>query len=84
MKRRDFIRALGCFAAILPVSARGQQAAMPVVGFLNPTSSKLYEFNAAAFRKGLAAEGFVEGENVHIPIVFTIGADPVKTGLVAS
>jgi putative tryptophan/tyrosine transport system substrate-binding protein len=32
---------------------------MPVVGFLNPTSSKLYDFNAAAFRKGLQDEGFV-------------------------
>src|SRR5258708_20086084 len=39
---------------------------MPVVGFLSPTSSKLYDFNAVAFRRGLQDAGYVEGENVRI------------------
>ena len=103
---------------------------LDTVGFLNPTVSRLYEVNAAAFRQGLKDAGFVDGENVRIeyrwaegdygqlpalaaelvklkvavigatgdvasaraakaassviPIVFTIGADPVKVGLVDS
>ena len=46
--RREFITFLGGTAA-WPLGARAQ----PVVGFLNPTSSKLYAFNADAFRQGL-------------------------------
>jgi putative ABC transport system substrate-binding protein len=116
-------------AAVLPRVAIAQQR-MPVVGFLNPTSPDTYNFNAVAFREGLAQAGFVEGQNVRIeyrwgrgdytalpalaaelaalnvsaiaatgdifsarsalgatrtiPIVFTLGADPVRHGLVAS
>jgi ABC-type uncharacterized transport system substrate-binding protein len=124
MLRRDFLGVLSGAAISLPLGAHAQQAPMPVVGFLNPTSSKLYEFNAAAFRRGFQDVGYVEGENVRIeyrwaegeydrlsalaaelvalhvnvigatgdvasaraakaatssiPIVFTIGADPVR------
>ena len=119
--RREFITLLGG-AAGWPLAARGQQAALPVIGLLNSVSDRF----VTAFYKGLSEGGHIDGRNVAIelrstqqydavpslaaelvqrrvaviaalggpaaaaakaatttiPIVFSIGGDPVELGLV--
>jgi len=128
MRRREFIAAVGGAAATLPLAARAQQPAIPVVGFLRVSAFADSVHLVTAFRQGLKEAGFIEGQNVTIeyrwadgqndrlpglaadlvrrqaavivghstavqaakaastttPIIFVVGSDPVRTGLVAN
>ena len=65
MRRRSFITLLGGVAA-WPLAAGAQQAAMPVIGYLSGATFETMRDYVAAFRRGLADEGFFEGRNVAI------------------
>jgi putative ABC transport system substrate-binding protein len=128
MRRRDFITLLGG-AAASPLAAQAQQRPMPVIGFLHARSPEDFTAQLTALRRGLAGNGFVEGQSItieyrwargqydqipamaeelvhlpagllvtgaepsvlaakaatsSIPIVFVVGTDPIKLGIVTS
>jgi hypothetical protein len=59
-------------AAAWPVVARAQQGALPVIGYLSPTTAGSPYI--AAFRKGLNEVGFIEGRNIAIEYRFANNA----------
>jgi putative tryptophan/tyrosine transport system substrate-binding protein len=71
MRRREFISAIAG-AAVWPLGAGAERPAMPVIGFLDPVpGAEAMSHLIAAFRRGLAEAGYVEGKNLAIEYRFT-------------
>src|SRR5262249_41560297 len=76
MKRREFIALLAGGSLLLAAKvkrARGQQSAMPVVGYLSPTSFATLSERLRGLRQGLKETGYIEGENVVLEFRFAEG-----------
>ena len=66
LKRREFITLVDGSAA-WPLAARAQQPAMPLIGFLSPSSERFDDkLRLAPFREGLEEVGYIESRNVAI------------------
>jgi putative ABC transport system substrate-binding protein len=70
MRRREFITLLGG-AAAWPITARAQQK-LTRIGFLRQAGPQEKQFEA--FREGLRAAGYVEGQNIVIEQRYAAGA----------
>jgi putative tryptophan/tyrosine transport system substrate-binding protein len=81
MRRREFLAVLAGTTLASPFVARAQ--AGPVIGFLHAGSPEENEKRLAAFRKGLAAGGFVEGQNVSIDYHWARGKNDALPGMAA-
>jgi len=66
VRRREFITLVGGTAAGWPLAAHAQQAAMPIIGFLNSASPDEFAPLLAAFRQGLKEVGTIEDQNATI------------------
>jgi ABC-type uncharacterized transport system substrate-binding protein len=83
VRRRDFIKIIAGSAAAWPLTARAQQPAMPVIGFLSFRSANESASMEAAFREGLSEIGYSEGRNVHIAFRWAEGQTERLPGLAA-
>ena len=74
---------LGGAVVLQPFLGHAQRPTMPVIGFLDSSSADVFEPFVAAFRKGLAEVGFVEGRNVRVEYRWAEGHYDRLPGLAA-
>ena len=63
MRRREFIRLFSSTVVAWPLTARAQQAAMPVIGLLGSATASGWARQVSAFHQGLRDTGYEEGRN---------------------
>jgi putative ABC transport system substrate-binding protein len=73
MRRREFITTLLGGVAALPLAARAEQTAMPLIGYLGGDSAASSHANLSGFRQGLRQTGYVEGQNLQIAFRYAEG-----------
>ena len=84
MRRREFIKLLSSTAAAWPLTAQAQQAALPVIGFLDERlPDAMGGVRLRSFHEGLKETGFVDGENVSILYRFAENQADRLAGLAA-
>jgi putative tryptophan/tyrosine transport system substrate-binding protein len=66
MNRRTFIGRVASSLLAVPLAARAQKPAMPVIGFLGALSAADWANQVAALRAGLREFGYVDGKNIAI------------------
>ena len=66
MRRRDFLGWVAGATALWPIVGQGQSSRKPSIGFLSARSARESAHLVDAFRKGLAENGLIEGQNVTI------------------
>jgi putative ABC transport system substrate-binding protein len=62
--RRAFITLLGGAGVASPLSARAQQPATPVIGWISSRAASESAYLVTAFRQGLKETGYIEPQNV--------------------
>ena len=83
LRRREFITLLGGAATTWPLAAHAQPPVMPVIGFLSTRAPENIPHLLAAFRRGLAENGYVEEQNLTIEYRWALGEYDRLPGLAA-
>jgi putative ABC transport system substrate-binding protein len=83
LSRRQFITLLGGAAATWALAARGQQPAMPLIGFLSSVSASVTSKRISSFGQGLSDTGYTVGRDVTVEARMAEGQDDRLPALAA-